>query len=124
MIRKVATALVLIPFAVVFISFAVANRQTVVVSFDPFDQTNPAVSFSMPLFVLILLLMIVGVIVGGFAAWLRQGKWRWRARIAEAQTRELLTENDNLKRRAGAPPAGLPVPAEGGSRLSIPPPAA
>ncbi len=30
MIRKIVTALVLIPFAIVFISFAVANRQTVI----------------------------------------------------------------------------------------------
>ncbi len=87
MIRKIATALVLVPLAIVFISFAVANRQTIVVSFDPFDQANPALSFSMPLFVLILVLMIAGVVVGGAAAWLKQGKWRWRTRIAEAQAR-------------------------------------
>ena len=52
MIRKVATALILVPLAIVFISFAVANRQTVVFSLDPFDQTDPAFSFAMPLFVL------------------------------------------------------------------------
>lgn len=123
MIRKIATALVLIPLAIVFISFAVANRQTVVVSFDPFDQTNPAFSFSMPLFVLILVLMIGGVIVGGVAAWLRQGKWRWRARIAEAQADKLRAENDELRRHEGMPGPGMPMQADPGPRLSIPPPA-
>ena len=123
MIRKIATALVLVPLAIVFISFAVANRQTIVVSFDPFDQANPALSFSMPLFVLILVLMIAGVVVGGAAAWLKQGKWRWRARIAEAQARELRAENDALRQREGAPVPGLPVQVDQGPRLSIPPPA-
>ena len=42
MIRKIVRALVLIPLAIVIISFAVANRQTVTVSFDPFDQADPA----------------------------------------------------------------------------------
>jgi hypothetical protein len=123
MLRKIATALVLIPLAIVFISFAVANRQTIVVSFDPFDQANPALSFSMPLFVLILMLMIAGVIVGGIAAWLKQGKWRWRARIAEAQLRELRAENDELRRSESASKPGVPMQVAPGPRLSIPPPA-
>jgi hypothetical protein len=123
MIRKIVTALILIPLAVVLISFAVANRQAVVVSFDPFDRAAPALSFTIPLFALILALIIGGVILGGIASWLRQGKWRWRARIAEAQARELRAENDRLKRREGAPPPALPMPADPARRLSIPPPA-
>jgi uncharacterized integral membrane protein len=126
MIRKVVTALILIPLAVVIIAFAVANRQTIVVSFDPFDHADPALAFSLPLYVLILVLVIGGVIVGGIAAWLRQGKWRWRARRAESQARELKAENERLKRRDGVPgtPAGsLALPAEHAPRLSIPPPA-
>ena len=42
MIRKIVTALVLISLALVLISFAVANRQIVTVSLDPFDQASPA----------------------------------------------------------------------------------
>src|SRR3990170_465453 len=49
------------------------------VSFYPFDRVEPAISLSVPLYVLIMALVITGVIVGGLAAWLRQGKWRWRA---------------------------------------------
>ena len=44
MIRKLITALILLPLAVVLIALAVANRQTVVVSFDPFDATQPALA--------------------------------------------------------------------------------
>ena len=124
MIRKIVTALVLIPLAIVLIAFAVANRQTVTVSFDPFDQADPAFSLALPLFVLILALVIAGVILGGVAAWMRQGKWRGRARLAEAQARELRAENDQLKRRDGSGAAPERRPAvDHAPRLSIPPPA-
>ena len=42
MIRKIVTALILIPIAVGFAALAVANRQTVVISLDPFDHAAPA----------------------------------------------------------------------------------
>ena len=122
MICKIVSALILAPLAIVLIVFAVANRQTIVVSFDPFDQAHPALSLSLPLFALILVLVIGGVIIGGIAAWLRQGKWRWRARHFEAEARALRHELDQLKRRAGAAEP-LSMPVVGASRLSIPPPA-
>lgn len=123
MIRKIVKALILIPLAIILIAFAVANRQTVTVSFDPFDKTDPAFALALPLYVLILALVIAGVIVGGVAAWMRQGKWRWRARLAESRAHELRVENDQLKRRDGALPSGAP-PVDHAPRLSIPPPAA
>jgi uncharacterized integral membrane protein len=123
MIRKIVTALVLIPLAAVLISFAVANRRTVTISFDPFDPADTALSVTVPLYVLVLALVIVGVIVGGVAAWLRQGKWRGRARRAESQARALRAENAELRRRGhGASPAG-PAAVDQSARLSIPPPA-
>jgi len=122
MIRKIVSALILVPLAIVFIVFAVANRQTVAVSFDPFDQAHPALAVSLPLFALILILIIGGVIIGGVAAWLRQGKWRWRARHFEREARELRKELDALQRRTGiAEPAPPSMPVVDAPRLSIPP---
>jgi uncharacterized integral membrane protein len=123
MIRKIVRALVLIPLAIIIVALAVANRQAVVVSLDPFDRTHPAFSVALPLYLLIFLLVIVGVVIGGIAAWLRQGRWRSRARSAESQVRELKEENELLKRRdIGAPSTAL-VAVEQAPRLSIPPPA-
>src|SRR6516164_9259000 len=99
MIRKLITALILVPFAVLLVAFAVANRQTVVVSFDPLDATQPALAFPLPLFALMLALATGGVIVGGTAAWMRQRKWRSRARRFEAEARRLGAENEDLRRR-------------------------
>jgi uncharacterized integral membrane protein len=124
MLRKIVTALILIPLAVVVIALAVANRQPVLVSFDPFDQLRPAMARALPLYQLMLLLLVVGVVIGGVAAWARQGKWRRAARLADAQARELRAEVDALRRRLA--PAELasvpaPAPADQTPRLSIPP---
>jgi outer membrane murein-binding lipoprotein Lpp len=125
MIRKIVSALVLVPLAIVLIAFAVANRQTILVSLDPFDQANPALSIRLPLFALILIVIIAAVIVGGIAAWLRQSKWRRAARLAQAQVRELRAQVDVLERQCNAaePPAA-PMRVGRAPRLRIPPPAA
>jgi len=110
MIRKIVTAIFLVPLAVIIIAFAVANRQTVVVSFDPFDSAQPAFAASMPLFVLIFVLLILGVLIGGTAAWLRQGRWRQSARRLDGDIRELRAEMDDLRRQVGQEPARLEPP--------------
>ena len=102
MIRKVVTAIILIPLAVIIVAFAVANRQSVTVSFDPFDATQPAYAATLPLFVLIFILVIFGVLLGGIASWLRYGRWRWAARRAEQENRDLRLELDVLKRDLAA----------------------
>src|SRR6476620_3502530 len=119
MVRKILRALVLIPLAIIIVSLAVANRQNVVVSLDPFDRTQPAFSIVLPLYVLILILIIAGVVIGGIAAWLRQAKWRARARAAEARARDLKAENEMLRRRDEAgPPPPAPLAVEQAPRLS------
>ncbi len=70
--RKFFTALVVIPLGLIFIVFAVANRHFVTVSFDPFNSTDPSISVTLPLFVVIIAVAILGVIAGGFGTWFRQ----------------------------------------------------
>ena len=122
MIRRFATALILVPLAILLLCLAVANRQSVVVSFDPFDSAHPALTRALPLYVLMLMLVIGGVLVGGVAAWLRQGKWRRAARLADAQARELRVEVERLRRRLGSPLPAYPLPADAAPPLTIPPP--
>jgi uncharacterized integral membrane protein len=106
MIRKIVTAIILIPLAAILIAFAVANRQIVTVSFDPFDPAQPAYAASLPLFVLIFTLVILGVLLGGIVTWLRQARWAWAARRAEKENRELRLELDRLRHET--PAARLP----------------
>jgi uncharacterized membrane protein YciS (DUF1049 family) len=122
--RKIVTALILVPMAILVVAFAVANRRTVIVSFDPFDPSNPAFALAVPLFGLLLVGLICGVVIGGAAAWIRQSKWRRTARLAQARARELHAELDQLKRDIGMAEAQRPAPGRSAPRLIIPPPAA
>jgi len=63
--RKFLSALIVVPLTLIFVVFAVANRHFVTVSFDPFNSTDPALSISLPLFVLIIAVAIMGVVAGG-----------------------------------------------------------
>jgi uncharacterized integral membrane protein len=101
--RKFIAIAILVPLAVVIVMFAVANRGAITVSFDPFDPAQPALSLKLPLFLLIFALVGLGVLIGGIAAWMRQSKWRMRARRAEAEARELRTRMDSEARRRNVP---------------------
>ena len=126
MLRKLVTALVLIPLAILFVAFAVANRHSVVVTLDPFDQAHPALAVAVPLFALLLGVAVGGVVLGGAAAWIRQAKWRRAARLAQTKARALAAELDRLKEqmRGPAQPGGSPAPQSSYyPRLTIAPPA-
>jgi uncharacterized integral membrane protein len=115
--RKFVTIFILVPLAVLIVMFAVANREYITVSFDPFDSKNPAIAFKIPLFILIFLLVGVGVLVGGIAAWLRQHNLRARARRAEADVKRLRIELEAERSLAAAPPP----PRETQPPLIVPP---
>jgi len=121
MFRKIVTAIIVVPLAAVIVAFAVANRQAVTVSFDPFSAVNPAYAATLPLFAILFVVLILGVLVGGIASWIRQGKWRRAARKLDGDVRALHDEIEGMRRRfgAGAPPA----PAQDANPLAaIPPP--
>jgi uncharacterized integral membrane protein len=99
MARKLMIWLVLLPLAIVILMFAVANRQSVTVSFDPFNAVQPAASLTLPLFVLIFILVLLGVFIGGIAAWIRQSRYRRVARVLEGDVAGLRREVSLLNER-------------------------
>jgi uncharacterized integral membrane protein len=101
MLRKIVTTIIVVPLAAVIIAFAVANRQTITVSFDPFSSASPAYAATLPLFAVIFAVLILGVLVGGIAAWIRQSKWRRIARKREVELRVLQAEQETIRRRFG-----------------------
>jgi uncharacterized integral membrane protein len=101
--RKFLAIAVLVPLAVIIVIFAVTNREIITVSLDPFNPSHPAYALKLPLFALVFVLVGFGVVVGGFAAWLRQHRWRARARRAEAEARELRIRLDAEQPRANVP---------------------
>jgi len=89
--------IVLAPLA---IAFAVANRGSVTISFDPFP-----LALDLPLYLAVFAALVIGMMIGGMAS--RFALWRKRARDrATVQAAE-------TPHRAGAAPTGavLPPPA-------------
>lgn len=107
-------ALILLPVAVIVILLAVANRSPVLLSLDPFSKGAPEIAFSVPLYAVIFAAAAVGVIIGGFGAWLSAGSTRRSARMSHREAKRLRQEADRLRAavaRSG-PTAlpGLPAP--------------
>ena len=83
--RKLVLALVVVPLGVLLVALAVVNRTPAILVLDPFGGSEPRLSLEAPLFLFLLGAFALGLIVGGIATWLGQGKWR---RTARAQSRE------------------------------------
>jgi uncharacterized integral membrane protein len=85
--------IVLAPVAILLLVFAFANRHVVTVSFDPFVEGDiAAFAITAPLFLILILAMMVGVLAGGAATWLAQGKYRRAARHSRAEAERLRGE--------------------------------
>jgi uncharacterized integral membrane protein len=129
MIRKTISFLILVPLGLLIVALAVANRAAVTISFDPFNAAAPAFVLRPPLFVLVFVLVIAGVIIGGVASWLKQGRWRRAARRTESELRAARNEIDRLRREIAAREAASREVASreiaaAPHRLSLRPPAA
>jgi uncharacterized integral membrane protein len=98
MLGKIARTAILLLLGIIIVLFLVANRHVATISVDPFNSADPAFAAPVPLGVLMLLPLILGVIIGGTAAWLRQGKWRRTARRLDRENRALHAELYDLKR--------------------------
>jgi uncharacterized integral membrane protein len=110
-LRKILSVLIGLPLALLLVLFAVANRQSVTVGFDPFSPEAPALSVSLPLFAIILISVMGGVLVGGVASWMRQSKWRREAKVRRAEVSRLEAETETARREAAAARMALPAPA-------------
>src|ERR1044072_3879732 len=107
MIRNILTALILLPITLAIVLFAVGNRAPVTLGFDPFAAIPPMFSFAMPLFLLLLLVLMAGVILGGVSAWMGQSHWRRRVRRLSAELKASRAEAEKLRHQvdtAAAPP--------------------
>lgn len=95
--------LILLLFAIVLLGFAFANRDLVTVSFDPFAPTDAAAfSIAAPLFAVVIIAAMLGVVAGALSTWVSQG----RHRRASRQSR---VEADKWRARAQALKADHPA---------------
>jgi len=99
MVRRIVGWFVLLPLCAVLVVFALANREPVVLNFNPFvnaADADPAVpGLGVPLFVVIFGVLLVGILLGGVATWFAQGQHR-------REERSFRRENERLHRELEA----------------------
>jgi uncharacterized integral membrane protein len=95
--RGFAKAIILVPLALLAVAFAVGNRNNVSVSFDPFSTEAPGYAIDAPLFVVVFVALILGVLLGGIATWVGQGRYRRAARMHRRDVERLRTDLDKLR---------------------------
>lgn len=97
--RRVVTIVILVPLAVVLIALSVANRHATMLTIDPFNPGNPALSYSAPLFIWMFGTLLAGVIIGSAVTWLTQGKHRRKARHSQKEAAQLLERAELAEKR-------------------------
>lgn len=112
--RKLILALIVVPLGVVLVALAVVNRKPALLILDPFGGAEPGLSLQAPFFLFLLGAFALGLIVGGAATWLGQGKWRRLAREETRQARDWRRQADRLEKElegldATRPYAQLPA---------------
>lgn len=100
MLKRLISLFVLIPIGIVLIVLAVTNRQPVSINVPPYVGDEPFLSFSLPLFALVFLAILLGMFLGSFATWLKQGKHRKQARERKVEATKWHFEADKEKERA------------------------
>jgi uncharacterized integral membrane protein len=84
--------------AIVLLAFAYANHQFVTVSFDPFGSDGAFVPpVDAPLFVVVIVSAMLGVIAGAAATWLSQGRHRKAARRFHADADKWRAQAESLR---------------------------
>ena len=106
--------LILLPIAIAVVLLAVANRSPVALSLDPFSE-KPLFTATLPLYAVIFLAVMVGVLIGGLAAWLAQAKHRREKRRYRREARDLRHQSDRLRPQGAG--SGLPALPSSGPRL-------
>ncbi len=104
MLQRILRWTIGLPIAIVVVSFAIANRQWITISFDPFSRDAPFAAMDMPQWVLFFCGVFFGLIAGWIACWLAQSKWRRSAKDTRKELVRAQEETSQLRRESVTPP--------------------
>ena len=96
MLRKLFWYPIILAAAIVLIALAVVNRHMVRLVLDPVSPADQALAIETPLYLLLFAALLLGLLLGGLATWLGQGKWRKRARDESREAAQWQKEANRL----------------------------
>jgi uncharacterized integral membrane protein len=99
--KRLLQFILLAPIALIGLAFAVANRHVVAVSFDPFAGNVADMQIAAPLFVLLILALMCGVLIGGVVTWFAQSRHRRALREARSEAARWRSQCERLQATAG-----------------------
>ncbi|MDB5473615.1 MAG: hypothetical protein JWP99_918 [Devosia sp.] len=107
MVNKIVGWVILVPLCLGLIVFALANRHFVAINFNPFTSVEaaPAPGYGVPMFIVLYVVLLLGVLLGGVATWFAQGHHRRREKHWRREAHLLNTELEDL-RKGQSQPAG------------------
>ncbi len=106
--KRIIGWLVLVPLCAIVLVFALANRHTVPVNFNPLvSVAADTPGYGVPLFLLVYAVLFFGIALGGIAVWWTQGAHRRAERRLARENQRLRTELEAARRA----PAREPDPA-------------
>ena len=114
--------IITLPITLLVVVFAVANQQSATIDLWPFE-----LRYSLPLYALVAVSLLVGFLIGAAVMWVSAGRLRNKARESYYKANSLEREVAYLKRKqteAKAPPQGATLPAHQPVPANQPRPAA
>jgi hypothetical protein len=108
LLRRIVWLLIALPAGLLLVTLAVVNRHEVRLVLDPFQPDTPVLSLALPFYVYLFGTLLLGVVLGGTAVWLTQGRWRRSARVHGKSAVRWRAEVDRLTRERDAQTAVRP----------------
>lgn len=102
MLKQIVTILVAFPIAILLVALAVINRHEVRMVLDPFKPQAPSLVIDLPFYFYLFGTLFLGVIIGGAAVWIGQGRWRKTARVRAQEIRRWQAEANRLAQERDA----------------------
>jgi uncharacterized integral membrane protein len=103
-VKTLLKSILIAPFALILLGFALANRSPISITLDPFSLFDPPLNFTGPVFLPIFLSLILGVFLGGIAMWVSEGRHRRAAKIHLRDLERQRREMEELRREKTLPP--------------------
>jgi len=103
-VKTLLKSILIVPFALILLGFALANRNPITIALDPFSLFDPPLNFTVPVFLPIFLGLILGVLLGGIAMWFSEGRHRRAAKIHLRDLERQRREMEELRREKTLPP--------------------